>query len=81
MPRIEVQFHAAASLGSVFEREHGLRSIDRAATGARAADATFVVGVKCRLVVDRDLFAGYDVSQREEEDVVGDDLHECVRNA
>ena len=31
-----------------------------------------------RLVVDGDLFAGADVSQRNEEDVFVENLHECV---
>lgn len=37
--------------------------------------------MQCCLIVDRNLFAGLNVSQGEEEDVVVDDLHEGVRNA
>ena len=33
------------------------------------------------LVVDRDLFAGFDVSQREEQNVFANDLHERVWDA
>ena len=36
--------------------------------------------MQCRLVVDRDLFAGFDVAQCDEEDVVVEDLHEGVRH-
>ena len=61
-------------------RKHRL-FIDRAATGLRAADATLVVVVQGCFVVDRDLFAGFDVSQSEEEDVIVDDLHERVGDA
>ena len=43
-----------------------------------ATDATLVVGMQRRLVVDGDLFAGADVSQRNEEDVFVENLHECV---
>ena len=39
-----------------------LLTVDRAATTLRAADAALVVRVKRRLIVDRDLFAGLDVS-------------------
>ena len=39
-----------------------LLTVDRAATTFRAADAALVVRVKRRLIVDRDLFAGFDVS-------------------
>lgn len=37
--------------------------------------------MKCLFVVDRDLFAGLNVSQREEENVIADDLHEGVGHA
>lgn len=37
--------------------------------------------MKRLLVVDRDLFAGLDVSQREEQNVVANDLHERVWDA
>lgn len=37
--------------------------------------------MQCLFVVDRDLFAGFDVSQSEEENVIVDDLHERVRHA
>ena len=33
------------------------------------------------MVIYRDLFAGLNVSQREEQDVIADDLHECVWDA
>ena len=34
-----------------------------------------------RLVVDRDLFTGCDIAQRDKENVVTQDLHECVWHA
>jgi len=34
--------------------------------------------VKCRFVIDRDLFAGFDVAQGNEENVIVEDLHEGV---
>ncbi len=37
--------------------------------------------MQCCLVVDRNLFAGLNVSQGEEEDVIANDLHEGVWNA
>lgn len=36
--------------------------------------------MQCCFVVDRDLFPGLNVSQREEEDVIANDLHERVRH-
>lgn len=54
-------------------------AIDRSATVARTADATLVVRMQCCFVVDRDLFSGFDVAQRSEENVVVNDLHEGVR--
>lgn len=37
--------------------------------------------MECCFVVDRDLFAGLNVTQGEEEDVIANDLHEGVWNA
>lgn len=37
--------------------------------------------MQCCFVVDRDLFAGLDVAQGEEENVIANDLHEGVWNA
>lgn len=37
--------------------------------------------MQCCFVVDRDLFAGGYVSQGEEQNVIGDDLHEGIWNA
>ncbi len=37
--------------------------------------------MQCCLIVDRDLFAGLNVTQCEEENVIANDLHEGVRNA
>ena len=59
-------------------RIHILNSIDRPATGASAADASLRIWVQGCFVVDRNFFAGFDVSQRYEEDVVVKDLHERV---
>ena len=58
-----------------------LRPINCAATVSSAADATLVVRVQRLLVVDRDLFAGFDIAQRAEENVIVKDLHESVRTA
>ena len=55
-----------------------LNPIDRTATRARAADTALVVGMKCRFVIDRDLFARFDVAQRNEENVIVKNLHEGV---
>ena len=37
--------------------------------------------MKSGFVIDRDLFAGFDVAQRDEENVIVEDLHERVRRA
>ena len=37
--------------------------------------------MQCRLVIDRDLFAGFDVAQGDEENVIVEDLHERVWRA
>ena len=37
--------------------------------------------MKCRFVIDRDLFAGFDVAQRDEENVFVENLHESIRRA
>lgn len=58
-----------------------LRAVDRAAASFGAADTAFVVGVQGGFVVDRDLFAGLDVLQGEEQNVIVDDLHERVGDA
>ena len=36
--------------------------------------------MKCGFIVDRDLFAGFDVAQGDEENVIVEDLHESVGN-
>ena len=58
-----------------------LQTIDGAATVNGAADAAFVVGVQGRLIVDRDLFARCDVTQRDKENVVIENLHVRVGRA
>ena len=58
-----------------------LNTIYSAATVWGAADATLVVGMKCRFVIDRDLFARVYVTQGYEEDLIVDDLHERVGRA
>lgn len=52
--------------------------IDRSAAVLGAADTAFVVGMQRRLVIDRDLFTSANVSKRDEEDVLVENLHECV---
>src|SRR5690349_384987 len=52
--------------------------INRAAAVARTADTTLIVRMQRRFIVDRDLFTGIDVAQRDKEDVVVQDLHERV---
>ena len=37
--------------------------------------------MKCRFVIDRDLFAGFDVAQGDEENVIVQDLHERIWRA
>ena len=56
-------------------------TINGSAAGSCAADATLVVRVQRLFIIDRDLFAGFDVAQRTEENVVVNDLHERIRAA
>lgn len=55
--------------------------VDGAATRARTADTTLIVRMQCGFVVDRDLFAWFDVAQGDEENVIVENLHKCVRHA
>jgi hypothetical protein len=52
--------------------------VDSTAAGFRSADTTLIVRVQRRLVIDRDLFAGFYVAQRDEENVVVKNLHERI---
>lgn len=56
-------------------------TIDRTATIVSAADATLIVRVKRRFIIDRDLFTGFDITQSNEENVIVEDLHERVGRA
>ena len=58
-----------------------LRFINRAAAVSRATDATLVIGMQRRLVVNGDLLTGTDVSQRDEENVFVENFHERIRLA
>ena len=58
-----------------------LLPVDCASTSTGAADTTLVVRVQRRFVIDRDLFAGFYVAQRDEENVVVKNLHEGIRTA
>ena len=60
---------------------HSLGFINGSAASFCAADTAFVVGMQRRLVIDRDFFARLDVAQRNEENVVVKNLHECVGQA
>lgn len=59
-------------------RDGSLLSIDSAPARLAATDTSLVIGMQGRLVIDRDLFAGFYVAQRDEKNVIVEDLHESV---
>ncbi len=53
----------------------------RSATGRSAAIASLLVGMKGHHVIKRDLFAGPDIAESEEEYMVVENFHVAVRRA
>lgn len=55
-----------------------LSFVYRATASPRATDATLVVRMQRRLIIDRYFLTGANVSERNKENVFVEDLHECI---